>query len=244
MGWFNKKQNVAQQPLQQQGGMPELPSLPDLPDLPELNFNDKKESLPQLPSFPNSSFGEKFSQNTIKDAIKGKPQKTFDYTPEEKIGEGFSRANEFAPKKMQMMPKTQKFRFQKPERTREVEEEFEFPSTKEIKGQEEFNFEDISLESNPNKDFSFTQTPTKDFREEKDYYEKKEPVYIRVDKFEEALKTFEKTKKEIIEIEKILSDITQVREDEDRELENWQKDVLKIKEQIEKVDQDIFSRVE
>lgn len=71
-----------------------------------------------------------------------------------------------------------------------------------------------------------------------------EPVFIRLDKFEESLQLFEKAKHQIWEIEKMLHNIKKIKEQEDQELETWQHEMQKVKGQIEKVDQDIFSRIE
>ena len=70
-----------------------------------------------------------------------------------------------------------------------------------------------------------------------------EPIFIRIDKFEESLMTFEKMKKQISQIENVLEDIKKIKDDEDRELENWEKEIQSVKKQIEQIDKDIFSRV-
>ena len=73
---------------------------------------------------------------------------------------------------------------------------------------------------------------------------KAEPVFIRIDKFEEGLQVFEKAKEKISEMEKMLRDIKRIREEEEKELDFWENEIQKIKEQIEKVDRDIFSKIE
>ncbi len=70
-----------------------------------------------------------------------------------------------------------------------------------------------------------------------------EPVFIRIDKFEESLKTFENIKRQISDIETMLSDIKKIKEDEDVELTHWERETASVKEQIEKIDRDIFSKV-
>ncbi|MAG78956.1 hypothetical protein CMI40_01120 [Candidatus Pacearchaeota archaeon] len=179
MGWFDKKEK--------EKGIPSLPKLPKLPELPriddEIDYSDKP--IHQLPSFPNSSFGEKFSQEAIKDAIAG-----------EKESEEVFDPNEFAQDRMQMMEK---------------------PLTREIPE----GFKDV----------------TKKVR-------KIEPVFIRLDKFEESLQIFDETKSKILEIEKILRDIKEIKDDEERELSSWENEIQLIKKQIEKVDKEIFSRIE
>lgn len=236
MGWFNKKEEGDEKKEALQKDTPSLPKLPELPELPKIK-EDREESIHRLPSFPTNSFGEKFSQNIIKEAIKGKPRKEHDYVPEEKKGEGVFEADDFAPpKKMQMM--------QKP-LTKPIKKGFRFPKTKELEPKEDLDFEigvEEPAEFEASEEPVFEAEPT-DFKPEP-ITSRKEPVFIRIDKFEEALKTFQKTKKEILEIEKALKDIGAVREDEDKELESWQNDIIKVKEQIENIDRDIFSRIE
>ena len=185
MGWFKKKQKKEEKK--------EIPSLPELPKLPELPQKRIKELEPihQLPSFPTDSLGEKFSQNTIKEAITGKKEDTSAF---EKRG----------------LEKTKEEKFQR--HLREIQE------------------------------------PPKNIPEEFEEAAKKvkeaEPIFIRIDKFEESLQIFEKIKNQISEIEKMLKDIKQIREKEKEELELWENEIKSAKEQIEKIDKEIFSRIE
>lgn len=84
----------------------------------------------------------------------------------------------------------------------------------------------------------------REFEEEAEIARKTEPVFIRIDKFEESLHLLEKIKKQISEIEKMLDDIKVVKEQEDAELNHWEREIEKIKENIEKIDTDIFSKIE
>lgn len=239
MGWFNKKEEK-KGPEPKNASLPELPKLPDLPELPDMHAQKPKpkEPLHKLPSFPNNSFGQKFSQNTIKEAVKGE-DKQHAPNPEEKHGDGFFRANDFAKNKSPRMMQKKPLPKPKPQ-------EFNFPRAEEI-DEADFGIEDFETQpaTQEFRDFETTE-PKEEFRPttqfERDF--KKEPVFIRIDKFEDALKTFEKTKKEVMEIEKVLKDINDVRNDEDKELASWQNNLVKIKEQIEKVDADIFSKIE
>lgn len=70
-----------------------------------------------------------------------------------------------------------------------------------------------------------------------------EPIFIRIDRFEEALKIFNETKKKISEIERILGDIKGIKEKEENELRIWENEIRSMKGQIEKVDKDIFSKI-
>jgi len=73
---------------------------------------------------------------------------------------------------------------------------------------------------------------------------KSEPVFIRIDKFEESIKVFEKAKKQIPEIERMIQEIKRIKEEEEKELEFWENEIQTIKSQIERVDKDIFSKIE
>ncbi|MEK6757591.1 MAG: hypothetical protein AABX88_00540 [Nanoarchaeota archaeon] len=185
MSWFNKKEekkNITKPNL-------ELPELPKLPELPELEEGiDLTRPLYHLPSFPTSSIGDKFSRNTIKDAITGEKEEGIDADELESI------ENEIQEMRGPYKPFTE-----------EVQEEYE----------------DISM-------------PMR----------RTQPVFIRIDKFEESLNIFKKTKEQIGEIEKMLSHIKTIKEDEEKELESWEKEIQSIKKQIQRVDSDVFSKIE
>lgn len=70
-----------------------------------------------------------------------------------------------------------------------------------------------------------------------------EPVFVRIDKFEEGLDMFEKAKQKLSEIEEFLAEMKRVNEKEERELEKWESEILSIKKNFEKMDKNIFSRV-
>ena len=82
------------------------------------------------------------------------------------------------------------------------------------------------------------------FREAARKVKEIEPIFIRIDKFEESLHSFEKAKQQIVEIEKMLRNIKRLKEEEEKELGTWEKEIQTAKQQIEKIDQDIFSKVE
>lgn len=88
------------------------------------------------------------------------------------------------------------------------------------------------------------QKMPKEFEDATSRIKSTEPVFIRIDKFEESLRIFEKTKEQISEIEKMLREIKQEKEKEDEELISWENEIQSLKKQIEKVDKDVFSKVE
>jgi len=182
--------------------VPSLPELPKLPDFPQLDMgrNEASESFPQLPSYPSNSFGEKFSQNVIKDAVSG-----------EKEGEEEFEADEF-------LKVYNKGMMQK-------------PLTREISGSEFKRLGRLSGEIPEEFRISAKQI-------------KEEPIFIRIDKFEESLQIFDKIKDRIMEMEKMLKDTERLKEEEEKEIELWEKEIQTIKEDMEKIDKDIFSKIE
>lgn len=188
MGWFDKDKKEEK--------VPELPELPKLPELPDFEDDDTplRQPINQLPSYPSNTLGDKFSQNTIKEAVTGKKEVMEDNADDQE--EHFVMPQ--PPKKMQS------HRIQTKPIAKQVPQEFEQAAQ---------------------------------------IVKQAEPIFIRIDKFEESLKTFEKAKGQVAEIEGMLKDIKTIKDEEEKELEYWEKQMKKIKEQIERVDQDIFSKV-
>lgn len=184
MGWFekNKKEKLGEESL---SALPELPKLPTLPQIggKDIKFSDNQIS--QLPSYPPDSFGEKFSQNAIKEAVTGK-------IGDEEVFDADDSLDEIEKK---MMPKPLKV------------------LTKD-------SYENLK----PNMGTI-------------------EPVFVRIDKFEESLRIFEKTKSKISEIEKLLVEMKGINEKEEKELQSWEKEVQIMKKNFEKINQDIFSKI-
>jgi len=185
MALFKKKEKKEETEIPK---LPEIPELPELPEFPETTEESKmSEPLPQLPSFPNGNLGNRFSQNTIKEAITGKKE-------EEAEAEEISE-------KIPMM--------QRPliRETETREQEFSAP---------------------------LQRTKTREA----------EPIFIRIDKFEEGSKTFEEVREKISEIENMFNDVKSVREKEEKELELWENEIKEVKEKIEKIDKNVFSQIE
>lgn len=186
MALFKKKtKEVKKDSSMQQPTMAGLPRLPELPKLPEFNesYNlPKLKTTPRLPQYPSTSLGEKFSQDTIKEAVSGK-----------KVVEMDEDENDFENEDMQ--------RIHQP----------------------------------------ISRPMQREYREQKI---KEEPVFVRLDKFEDSLHIFEKAKNQIKEITDVLDGIKKIKEDEDKELQHWENEIQAIKGSIERIDRDIFSKLE
>jgi len=206
MGLFGKKDKKDEMG-KDISNVPELPELPKLPELPYMDeFSYEEEPLPQLPRFPNNSLGNKFSQNTIKDAISGKKEdeEVFDaedFHEEEQTG--------------MMQKPLQKF------------------------SREDFENYDEGILTKPK-----SKEVPQNFVTRNYMTKKAEPVFIRIDKFEESMKIFQDIKSQVSEIENLIKNTKEIKAKEEEELASWETEIQVIKNQIEKVNQDIFSRIE
>jgi len=209
MGLFKKDKDKKNK--KEVSGYPDnsgMPQLPELPELPKMNNNSTEKedsrgfSLPQLPSFPNNSFGDKFSQSTIKEAVSG---------GKEVDSEG--GVEDFGSE--------------------------EIPMTQSPSEEMHKSIMTRTAPQNPPKVRAIEGSPQKVYSTQK----KIEPVFIRLDKFEESLEIFEDAKDQISDIEKLLKEIKELKDKEEEELNSWENQIQNIKTQIEKVDQDIFSKI-
>ncbi len=94
------------------------------------------------------------------------------------------------------------------------------------------------------KELPFPKKIPEEFKEAAKKVKEAEPIFIRIDKFKESLEAIENAKQQISEIEKMLMGIKRIKEEEEKELELWENEIQTAKEQIEKVDTDIFSKIE
>jgi hypothetical protein len=217
MGFFNKKEK--------EGDKKEtIPGLPELPKLPSfMNFEDKAGGLPQLPDFPRNALGDKSSRDIIKKAIDGKK--------EEDEGDAFE--DDSSMEKMQMIqefpPKQMKYSVPEKKMRSELSEEFEEPERK---------IQNYGLQRNS----MSSQTP-EGFEEARRKLKETEPIFVRIDKFEESRKIFQKTKEQILDIERALDKMKAINQEEDKELSSWEQEILNIKDKISKIEKDIFSKI-
>lgn len=244
MGLFSKKEKEG---IKKTGtNTPELPELPRLPELPPMHelSHEEDDHLPQLPTFPNNSLGNKFSQNTIKEAVAGKKEEkeVFDAEdfPEQHGGmmqkplkKSFSQ--EFENYQDRQPPKLVKKSF-----TQNYDENGMSQKTFAEEDEEEEEEERLPPPPKPTR----TREVTQEFAVRNYMTKKAEPVFIRIDKFEESMKVFHTIRSQISEIESLIKDTKDLKFKEEQELASWEKEIQKIKNEIEKVDNEIFSRVE
>ena len=72
---------------------------------------------------------------------------------------------------------------------------------------------------------------------------RKEPVFVKLDKFKDSVSKFDEIKTKINDIDSTLRKIKEIREKEDHELRAWEEKVQLIKEKVDNIDNSLFSRM-
>jgi len=73
---------------------------------------------------------------------------------------------------------------------------------------------------------------------------KVEPIFVRIDKFQEALSKFEDIKKNVLEIEDVLRNIKEVKKREEAELQEWEHEIQQAKTKLDQIDRTIFKKLD
>jgi len=89
----------------------------------------------------------------------------------------------------------------------------------------------------------FPEMPRAGGRRLDSFREEAEPVFVRIDRFEEGLKLFESVKDQISAIERMLSETKRIKEKEDAELHSWEDELKRMRKEVEKIGSTIFSKI-
>lgn len=188
-------------------------------------FNKKKEEeieelpeLPELPSENNLNLPSIDSYSKYPESPPGLPDLEVNTLPSLPNFKSGNQANQNAIKIALNKKKPELPNFPKPVQT----EKYETPRT-------------IELSESPS---TFSQ------RQFSKQTKKIEPIYVRLDKFENSAQTFEEIKTKIEEIESLLKKIKEIKSQEEKELEEWEHEIQVIKARIESVDRDIFNKLD
>lgn len=87
-------------------------------------------------------------------------------------------------------------------------------------------------------------TPSSEISRPKLGIKEAEPIYVRLDKFEASLESFEEIKIKIQEVEDILKKTKEVKQKEEQELEAWEREIQTIKSRITAIDKTIFNKLD
>ena len=199
----------------------EIKELPDLPELPRANNNytNEQNSLPnleikELPDLPEYSVTKKGTEREL--TKEDIPESGMEKSQFEPISSPF----EEKPEKSQLTPMMKKLIEPKPIERHVIQKPI---NTRIIE-------KPIIIERH---NFQKNQVHKKD-----------EEIYIRLDKFQNAVSLFEEIKSQIQEIERNLEKTKQVKKQEEEELGEWEKEIQLIKSKLDSIDKTIFSEIE
>ena len=71
-----------------------------------------------------------------------------------------------------------------------------------------------------------------------------EPIFVRIDKYQQAMSQFQSIKKRLTEIDNLLRNIKEMRNKEEAELQQWEQEIQEAKSKINNIDKTIFSKLE
>jgi len=225
MGFFSRnKNNSDQKQADDNLSNNQPPKLPDLPALPMPSFSRSEEKFSEsypssLPSIPNSAIGNRISQESVKEAV---------------IDQGI--IPEIKSKKL---PSNQEIFIKKNSpRIKEMSQKNMGEMQRSMSVQDLNLSENMPDLSNPRYQFSHDQS---DFSMNRMVRERSsEPLYIKLDKFENALSTFNEIKLKVSEIDSLLRNIREIKMREEKELNEWEREIETIKAKLENIDRDLF----
>jgi len=82
--------------------------------------------------------------------------------------------------------------------------------------------------------------PTISMPEERMINREEKPLFIKVDKYRDALNTVDKIKAKLNEADKILMDLTRINNEENREIDNWRGSIDSIRNKLLSLDKELF----
>jgi hypothetical protein len=71
----------------------------------------------------------------------------------------------------------------------------------------------------------------------------KEPIFIKLDKFKEASKSFDVVKAKLKDIDYALAKMKDLKQKEDNELKAWESELQAVKSKVEAIDNSLFNKI-
>ncbi len=91
--------------------------------------------------------------------------------------------------------------------------------------------------------YSYPQEAREDAPEGRRPIKLKEPIFVKIDRFKDALNNFEAIKKKLAEIENLLKRVKETRSREQEEMDMWEKEIMTIKDRVSSIDDKLFSKL-
>ncbi len=106
--------------------------------------------------------------------------------------------------------------------------------TQEIESDEQGQQDFRVREFNPSQIKQFTREPRDSSTE---------PIFVRIDKYQESKENLQEVKRKILEIESLLRDIKDIKAREDSQLHGWDSDIQEAKAKLDKIDKIMFQKM-
>jgi hypothetical protein len=213
MGFFSKNKEKRDDKIS------ELPKLPPLPEMPIKEIYEKKGFTTNIP-------------------VEEQPQRKFSLPsyPNSKIGERINQeAIKDAVRDYDEEDNTDNvIKFEpKKSRTQEISDTNQEMQPSIFGPQEKKTTMEMSdwSQEMPKREFSMPKS------------KKQEPLYIKLEKYENVISTFNEIKLRITEIESLLKNIKEIKMKEEKELDDWEREIHTIKSRLEQIDQEIFKDI-
>jgi len=71
-----------------------------------------------------------------------------------------------------------------------------------------------------------------------------EPVYIRIDRYQDSLSKFQEIKRKIMEMENLLKETRELKAKEETQLVEWEREIQEAKNKLDNIDKTIFKKLE
>ena len=86
--------------------------------------------------------------------------------------------------------------------------------------------------------------PVKTTKEIRQISTRIEPIYIRIDKYQESIANLNDVKKKLLEIENLLREIKDIKAREETQLQEWEQEIQEAKGKLDNIDKLIFKKLE
>ena len=229
MAWFKKDESV-----------PEIPPALKLPELPKnlqnqqnnVNSNQTEERTAHLlPELSKTSLGENLNHEIVKSAV----------SDDESSGEKEVNGVQELPRNFKFQQPRESSIPPAPEQAPEQQQSEspgipsipakpQEPRTLEMHGQEHTYAPGQGIQAPP-APHPHAKRPVN------------EPVFVRIDKFQESKKSFDDIRKKLKNIEQVLGKIKDIKLKEDQEVALWTEDLEKLKIRLDEIDTDIFNKI-
>ena len=224
MGWFNKEEKVPE--------IPPAPQLPSIPEPPISQTSEKKEmlDLPELPSFPANKRNETLNNEIVKSAVSDAPEDN-EVVVDMPSEDGFHNEESDHESNLPALPS-----LPLPSSIPRLPPKI-LPPTQ----------SSAPIRRIPNLPQQFQERRTLELspsiKNQTPITKQLEPVFVRIDKFQEAQKDFSKIQKDVQEIESTLRKVKDIKADEEAQLSAWTQDLEKIKSRLSEIDNNIFNKL-